>query len=142
MDADDRPTRELIHMSTAGIWAKRSLCTRGQAGTVITTEDMRRVLSIGYNGPAKGLPHDRCNGEKGKCGCLHAEDNAIAALDSTITKKSLFTTMSPCVMCAQRIIQAGIGRVYFWEQYRTHEGLSVLASVGIECQSLKGMSYP
>lgn len=127
-----RPSRELIHMANAFMWASRSLCSRLHVGAVITTCDLKRVLSIGYNGPAKGLPEDRCKASiPGGCGCLHAEDNAIAQCDSTIPSKVLFVTHQPCETCAQRIIQAGFARVYYSKTYRSDSGATLLQSMGI-----------
>ena len=134
--ADQRPTRESLHMQFAMMWASRSLCHRLHVGAVITSPDMRRVLSIGYNGPARGLPHDRCRNTPGNCGCLHAEDNAIAAVDSTIPNKVLFVTHQPCEQCAQRVIQANITQVYYLETYRSDAGAAVLNLAGIRVSRL------
>lgn len=132
-----RTSREAIHMQTALMWSSRSLCSRLKVGAVITTPDMRRVLSIGYNGPARGLPHDRCQSNKpGACGCLHAEDNAIAQVDSTVPDKILFVTHQPCEQCAQRIIQAGISKVFYSMTYRSDVGATLLNSVGIPASPL------
>lgn len=123
-------------MLNAWMWASRALCHRLKVGAVITTPDMRRVLSIGYNGPARGLPHDRCRNTPGTCGCLHAEDNAIAAVDSTIPDKILFVTHQPCEQCAQRVVQANIGKVFYSTTYRSDAGADVLTQLGIEVQQL------
>jgi dCMP deaminase len=119
-------------MATATMWAARSLCSRLKVGAVITSSDMRRILAIGYNGPAKGLPQDRCKASiPGACGCLHAEDNAIAAVDSTIPNKILFVTHQPCEQCAQRVMQANIAKVFYSLTYRSDAGAALLSSVGI-----------
>jgi len=130
-----RPSRERIHMSTAYLWGLRSTCKRPnrKIGAVITTGDMTQILAIGYNGPAKGLPNDYCRGSKeiGTCGCLHAEMNAIAKVDSTITDKVLFVTMSPCEMCASLIAQANIKKVWYLHDYRNSDGQKILYECGI-----------
>lgn len=126
-----------MHMLTCLLWGQRSLCKRAKVGAVITTGDMRRVLSIGYNGPARGLPHDRCRGTQGTCGCLHAEDNAIAQVDSTIPDKAIFLPMWPCEMCAQRIVQANISSVYFLAEYRSSAGVDVLNQCGVRLQQVE-----
>jgi len=131
----ERPSREQIHMSTAYLWGQRSMCKRRnrKIGAVITSEDMTQILAIGYNGPAKGLSNDYCQGSEaiGVCGCLHAEMNAIAKVDSTIPNKVLFVTMSPCEMCASLIAQANIKKVWYLDDYRTTDGLRVLSDCGI-----------
>ena len=135
-----RPTREQIHISTAFLWASRSMDPRRKVGAVITTEDMKRILSIGYNGPAKGLPDSYIRDEPGNSGCLHAEDNAIAMVDSTIPDKIIFITDEPCEMCAQRIVNANITRVYYHHPYRAHTGLSVLDKCGVPFEQIDGVS--
>lgn len=126
-----RPTREDIHMRTALLWAQRSLCKQPnrKIGCVLTDIDMRRVLSIGYNGPARLLPNDSCRNIPGNCGCLHAEQNAIALCTSR-EPKIAFITMEPCEQCAQLLIQANVVKVYYLDSYRTHVGLEVLSTAG------------
>lgn len=128
-----RPARELIHMSTAVLWASRSLCKRLRVGAVLTDESMRRVLSVGYNGPGRNLPHDRCSDEEGRCGCLHAEDNAIAMAVNE-PRMRLFVTHQPCEQCAQRIMNCGIESVRYLWTYRKDDGAQLLASHGIDVQ--------
>ena len=42
-------------------------------------------------------------------------------------------TAAPCLECSKLIIQAGIRRVVYSEDYRSEEGLNLLRKVGIEC---------
>ena len=77
----DRPRFEEIYMKMAKLMAERSTCVRLHVGTVITSTDFRKVLSVGYNGNASGL-HNGCDStEPGKCGCLHSEENAVINCD-------------------------------------------------------------
>lgn len=65
---------------------------------------------------------------------LHAESNAITKLaKSTMTSidADLYTTTAPCFDCAKLIIQAGIKRVYFAEDYRDMSGVALLGKAGI-----------
>lgn len=131
-----RVSREEIHMATALLWSSRSKCKRLAVGCVITDSEMRRVMSIGYNGPARGLDNESCTGEPGKCGCLHAEDNAVAFVDSTVKEKVAFVTHQPCGTCAQRLIQANIARVFYLHPYRDNRGLAIFEAVGIPATQL------
>lgn len=126
-----RPKREVVHMAAAFMWASRSLCKRMRVGCVLTTMDMRRTLAVGYNGPAKGLSNGRCRSTPGSCGCLHAEDNAVAISDS-IPQKTAFVTHAPCETCAQRLVQANVHRVLYVRVYRSEAGLDVLRELGVE----------
>jgi len=138
-----RPTRETLHMKTAELWAQRSTCKRPQrlVGCVITTTDLKRILAIGYNGPPFGLSNDSCRDVTGDCGCIHAEANAVAAVDSTILGKVIFTTLEPCENCAGLITQANIRKVYYINEYRDHKGLERLKACGIEVEQLKPDNY-
>lgn len=140
-----RPQRELLHMITAAMWGRRSVCSQPnrKIGCVITTEDMKRVLSIGYNGPAKGLPNNYCavrmasaTNASSRCPCLHAEDNAIAMVDGTLPNKVAFITFSPCETCAQRLIQANVTRVFYDQEYRIMDGVRLLESHNVEVNRL------
>lgn len=129
----DRPSFEEIYMRFAWTLSRRSTCSRLQVGAVIVSADYQQVLSIGYNGNARGLPNKCDSTEPGACGCLHAEENAvIKCTTSRDRSRILFTTDSPCKMCAKRLINLGlIDRVYYDRQYRNTEGLELLTQAGI-----------
>lgn len=122
-----RPRREHLHMKTALLWAMRSTCKRPdrKVGCVITTGDMSQVLAFGYNGPPKGRPNDSCNEQEG-CDCVHAEINALLKCDGRIENKMMFVTLEPCLACANAIVQAGVKKVYYLNEYRNHDGLERL----------------
>ena len=64
----------------------------------------------------------------------HAELNAIMNKNSADVKGcSMYVALFPCNECAKLIIQAGIKRVVYCEEYRSEEGLDLLRKVGIEC---------
>lgn len=135
----DRPTFEQIYMDLALNLANRSTCERKPVGCVITSIDFRKVLAVGYNGNAAGLSN-KCDHpeEKGRCGCLHAEENSVINCDSPRSiDKVVFVTCSPCVMCAKRFINLGnVKTVYYKEEYRDTAGLQILRSLGIHTQKL------
>jgi len=111
----------------------RSTCKRASVGCVITSWDYNRVLSIGYNGNYKGGPNVCDSDEVGGCGCLHAEENAIIKLDyNDHSRKRLYVTCSPCLMCAKRVINAGIEQVVYEQSYRKTDGLDLLGKNSIE----------
>ena len=118
--------------------AKRSTCKRLQVGAVITTTDFRKVLALGYNGNAAGLPNTCDSEEPGNCGCLHAEENAVINCDSPRqTEKIVFVTHMPCPPCAKRIINLGnVRRVVFRDDYKSRAVLPLLAQCGIELFSI------
>jgi len=134
-----RPTFEAIYMGLARSLSARSTCLRLQVGCVITSVDYRKVLAIGYNGNASGLPNhcDRTGADAvGNCGCLHAEENAVIHCDSPRQlEKLVFTTNLPCVACAKRLINLGnVRAVYFAEDYRIRDGAELLRLAGISVE--------
>ncbi len=135
--ASFRPSFMQIYLKLAQTLAARSTCKRLQVGTVITSTDFRKVLAVGYNGNATGLPNCCDRDEPGNCGCLHSEENAVINCDAPRSiEKYAFVTHLPCVQCAKRLINLGnVKKVYYIQDYRIRDSISLLNSVGIEvCQ--------
>jgi len=130
----ERPGFEEVYMEFAFSIAKRSTCKRLQVGTVITTTDFRKVLAVGYNGNARGLPNTCDRSDPGNCGCLHSEENAVINCDSPRSiEKYVFVTHLPCVACAKRLINLGnVKKVFYSHDYRIRDSLSLLERCGIE----------
>ncbi|MCM2281430.1 MAG: deaminase [Bdellovibrionaceae bacterium] len=134
-----RPTFQQIYMELAHALAARATCKRLSVGTVITSTDYRKVLAVGYNGNATGLPNVCDRDEAGNCGCLHSEENAVINCDAPrSTEKHVFVTHLPCVACAKRLINlGGVRRIYYQSNYRSSASLELLASVGIEVMQME-----
>lgn len=127
-----RPSFEKIYMDLAWALSERSTCERLKVGCVITTTGHTKILAIGYNGNAHGLPNKCDSSEVGNCGCIHAETNALLKCTSLLDKH-IYLTHSPCKMCAKNMIQTGnIKRVFYDIEYRNREGLDLLINQGIE----------
>jgi len=139
MKRSERPSFEEINMRMAMLVSKRSTCKRLSVGCIITSTDFRKILSMGYNGNASGLPNTCDSDEPGSCGCLHSEMNAVINCDSPrSTSKIIFITNSPCPMCSKFIINLGnVEKVYYREEYRIRRGLDILAEGGIPFEQLK-----
>ena len=98
---DGRPSWNEYFMNVAHEVARRSTCERAQVGAVIVKD--KRILTTGYNGSPRGLPHCTevgCLMDNGHCvRTLHAEQNAIivAALHGVITEgATIYITHQPC----------------------------------------------
>lgn len=114
-----------LYMQMAELVAERSTCARLQVGAVIVNNEMSKVVSIGYNGNYRGGPNHCDSDEPGKCGCLHAEINALLKNnygEGTI----MFVTDAPCETCAKSIINGGIQEIFFRRDYRRKEGVELL----------------
>ena len=129
-------------MNIAKEVATRSTCDRKYIGAVIVRE--KTILSTGYNGSIKGLPHcDEAGHEMVDDHCIrttHAEANAIvqAAKNGVeINKSDIYVTASPCYNCFKLIANAGIKTIYYGEFYRENRILEHAKEAGIELVSLE-----
>ena len=133
MSTENRPGFEEIYLKLAQSLASRSTCKRLKVGTVITSTDFRKVLAVGYNGNASGLPNQCDRDEVGNCGCLHSEENAVINCDSPRhIEKYAFVTHLPCSCCAKRLINLGnVKKVFYGEDYRNRDALTLFEMTGI-----------
>lgn len=126
----NRPDWDHYFMEIAQVVARRSNCSRRQVAAVIVKD--HRIISTGYNGTPRGIKNcfeggcPRCNSDTpsgsklDECICSHGEENAIvqAAYHGISVKDStLYTTFSPCLLCAKMIINSGIIEVVYQERY-------------------------
>ena len=134
-----RPSFARIHIEMAKLLAQRSTCSRLSVGCVIASVDHRKILAMGYNGNATGLPNQCDSAIPGSCGCLHAEQNAVINCDSPRQwEKIVYCTDLPCPMCAKFMINmGGIRKVFFEREYRIKTGLEILTAGGIEWEQLE-----
>lgn len=135
-DEHGRITRDGMLMTIANIVELRSTCPK-RTGCVISKDG--RIIATGYNGAPSGLPHcldDGCIEENGGCiRTVHAEAGAIAFAARQglcINGATLYVTRSPCLPCARLVINAGIKRVVFRDEYRDRRGIELLEHVHIE----------
>lgn len=117
----------------AAVWAKNSYCKRRQVGALLVKD--RMIISDGYNGTPSGF-ENQCEDESGatKPYVLHAEANAItkvAKSGNSSEGATLYVTASPCIECSKLIIQAGIKRVVYRDEYRLTDGIDLLRKAGI-----------
>ena len=127
-----RPTWDQVWISFAKTISERSYDPRNKVGAVIVTEDNTQVLSIGYNGGWAGGPNEVESLEPGKSGMIHAEINALIKMNySHHKRKKLYVTLSPCRGCAKAIINGGIDRVIYLDDYRDLSGVELLREAGI-----------
>ena len=103
---------DMRYLRMASIWAENSYCVRRKVGALIVKDKM--IISDGYNGTPSGF-ENVCEDDEGH------------------TKPYVLHAAAPCIECSKLIIQAGIRRVVYAEDYRSEEGLNLLRRVGIEC---------
>lgn len=140
-----RPTWDKYFIKMAALVAERSTCLRHHIGAIIVKN--KRVLTTGYNGSAKGMPN--CNevgclkDEKQLasgvgheiCRAIHAEQNAIiqAGLHGiNIDGSTMYSTHTPCGVCAKIIVNSGIKRVVSYHDYIDADARIFLNEAGVE----------
>ena len=129
-------------MSIAQVVATRSTCPRKYVGSVLVRN--RTILSTGYNGSIRGMPHCSDVGhmmEDGHCvATIHAEANAIiqaAKNGAVIDGGMIYVTASPCWNCFKQIANAGIRRIVYGEFYRDDRIFDVAGRLAIDLQHLQ-----
>jgi len=134
MDKEKQQKFDLRYLEMARIWAQNSYCQRRQVGALVVKDGM--IISDGYNGTPSGF-ENICEDDNGvtKPYVLHAEANAITKLarsNNNSEGATIYITASPCIECAKLIIQSGITRVVYGENYRLTDGIDLLRRAGIE----------
>lgn len=131
----DKQTQfDLHYLEMARIWAQNSYCERRKVGALMVKN--RMIISDGYNGTPRGF-ENVCEDEDGgtKPYVLHAEANAItkvARSNNSSEGATIYITASPCIECAKLIIQSGIVRVVYSDNYRSQDGIELLKRAGIQ----------
>ena len=134
-------------MKVAKLAGENSYSRRSKVGAIIVRDG--RIISTGWNGQPKGFDNfceqeivlpDGTTGLETLPTVIHAEMNALFWCSKTeiITDGSeLYVTLSPCVNCALGIIQCGIKKVYYLDEYRDTSGLELLKKCGIALEQIK-----
>lgn len=143
-------------MNIAFTVSTRSSCSSRQVGSVIVNKE-KMIISSGFNGTPRSMKNcdeggcPRCQAKKeGKivsgeglddCLCVHAEQNSIvhAAFHGISTKDAtIYTTLCPCKTCSLLIIQAGIRRVVYNQNYIMEKDvIKLLRDAGVELVMIK-----
>ena len=122
------------YLRMAAIWSQNSYCRRRKVGALLVKDKM--IISDGYNVTPSGF-ENVCEDEENRTKpyVLHAEANAItkvAKSNNSSEGATLYVTSSPCLECSKLIIQAGITRVVFTENYRLDDGINLLTRAKID----------
>ena len=127
------------YLQMASIWAQNSYCKRRKVGALLVKD--RMIISDGYNGTPSGF-ENICEDADDitKPYVLHAEANSItkvAKSGNSSEGATLYVTAAPCLECAKLIIQAGITRVVYRDEYRLTDGVDLLRKAGIEVEQVE-----
>jgi dCMP deaminase len=136
-DPSKRDSWDVYFMNIARQVASRSTCHRKHVGCVIVRD--RTILSTGYNGSVRGMPHCDEVGhmmENGHCTRTnHAEANAVAQSAKhgvSLDKGEIYITASPCWTCFKLLANSGIRRIIYGEFYRDDRIFEAAENIGLE----------
>lgn len=122
--------------------SEMSYAQRAKVGCILTYAN--RIIATGWNGQPSGMDN-ACEyiDDTGKLCTLptviHAEANLIsfcAKYGIQTRGSTLYLSLSPCITCALLILQAGITRVVYNDEYRNIEGIKFLNEHGIPCEKI------
>ncbi len=146
----NRPSWDDYFMNIAALTSHRSNCIKRKVGCIIVKD--KRILSLGYNGTPTNIKNcyeggcDRCNEitisghSLDLCICIHAEQNALLFNSKNeLSDSVLYTTLHPCIACCKLIIQCGISKIHYIEDYNheiTRDAQKLLKSANIDCIKL------
>ena len=123
----DRKSWKEYFMEITDLVASRSTCDRAWVGCLLVNDD-NRIISSGYNGSVSGNPHCDDVGHTmrdGHCiATIHAEINALlycAKEGISVKNSTAYVTHFPCLNCTKALIQAGIKKIYYKNDYRVDE---------------------
>lgn len=138
-----RKSWEEYFMDLAFMVSTRSTCDRAFVGCVLVNKD-NRIVSTGYNGSLSGNPHCDKIGHTmrdGHCiATLHAEMNALlycAKEGISVNGSTCYVTHFPCLNCTKALIQAGISKIYYDNDYRMDDyALEILEKNNVHYEKL------
>lgn len=125
------------YLDMARVWASNSYCKRRQVGALLVKNKM--IISDGFNGTPAGFENVCEEDGHTKPYVLHAEANAItkvAKSGNSSDGATLYVTAAPCIECSKLIIQAGIKRVVYTDEYRLEDGINLLKRAGVVVEKI------
>ena len=147
MNTNRKIEYDIAYMTMAYGIRPLSYATRSKVGCLIVSKN-DQIIAQGYNGMPTGFPNTcEHTNEKGELvtndEVLHAESNAIAKCAKFCVSTegaTAYVTLSPCFQCAKLLLQAGIKRVVFSEEYRDLSSIEFLLKGNILVQKLDPMT--
>ncbi|MCG7420124.1 ComE operon protein 2 [Macrococcus epidermidis] len=130
-------------MAQSQLLALRSTCTRLSVGATIVKDN--RIIAGGYNGSVSGEVHcidEGCYIENGHCiRTIHAEMNALlqcSKMGVSTEGADIYVTHFPCIHCTKSIIQAGIKKIYYANDYKNHPyAIELLKKANIDTEKIE-----
>lgn len=117
-----RLSKDKYFMDIAEMTARRSTCSRANVGAILVKNS--RIIATGFNGSPASMEHCDDVGHlvdnKHCIRTVHAEANCIlqaARLGVSVEGSVLYCTHKPCHNCCKLLINAGIYKIYYRNDY-------------------------
>jgi dCMP deaminase len=102
--------------------AECSKDSRLKVGAIVLRDN--RIIATGYNGQPSGWPHEPVIHEGHDVSTVHAEQNCVALCARhgiSLDGCEVLVTHFPCHACTKLLIQAGVQRVYYINEYHNDD---------------------
>ena len=116
-----------VYLNIAKEVSLLSHCERSKVGAVLVKDG--NIIAFGDNGTPAGMNNCCERNDVTVPEVIHAEMNAIlkaARSGYAVGGAELYLTLSPCVDCAKLILQSGIKRVLYLQEYRKTDAIDFL----------------
>ena len=136
MTAQTRPSWNEYFKKIVICTSERSPCKRLKVGCILVKEN--RIISQGYNGFISGHPHTSVVVDNHEITTIHAEQNAIidcAKRGINCENSVAYITHFPCIHCIKYLIQAGICKIYYINDYKND--IELIAKLGINIEIIQ-----
>ncbi|KAJ1952669.1 Deoxycytidine monophosphate (dCMP) deaminase [Linderina pennispora] len=126
-----RPSWDTYFMLLSELASHRANCMKRKVGCILVKDT--QIIATGYNGTPKGITNcneggcPRCNAgtpcgvSLDHCLCIHAEENALLEAGRGRVRNAqgvvLYCNTCPCLGCAKKIVQVGVGTVVYSKGY-------------------------
>jgi dCMP deaminase len=130
---------DIVYLKMAREWSDLSHCERKKVGALIVKNGM--IISDGYNGTPSGYDNC-CETEEWTTHwyVIHGEANAIlkcAKHGQSCDGATIYQTHSPCKDCSKLILQSGIKRLVYAEDYKDSDGVEFLRESGLIVEKIE-----
>jgi len=122
-------------MQMTEVFAQTSEATRLKVGACLIKND--NPICFGVNGTIPGWHTNKCEDYLGNTSpdVLHAEIqclNKLRKINESAIGATLLVSHSCCLKCAHEVVDAGITKVYYRNEYRSTDGINYLRSKNVE----------
>ena len=118
---------DAVFLNIAREISTMSKCNRSKVGAILVKDG--NIISMSYNGTPAGMDNTCEKNDITLPHVIHAEMGAIlkaAKTGNSVDSSTLYLTLSPCLDCSKLILQSGIKRVVYLNEYRNPQGINFL----------------